>query len=343
MKKKLLITALIIAAMVVAWLLFQSLQKMQPPQPAVEVPVEEVAEPDSDRKPEVAVDEQPERSAEELLAANPKLQKIKTIQQSANREIRFYGKVVDQTGEPVANAEITYRYAYYPDTTLPTFSWSVRQEKTTADAHGIFQIENTEGVHLTIAEIRKSGYVVHSSQVFQYRARTIDDVAFSPDPANPVIFQAWKKGYAAKELIESSGFWGVKIDGEYHGLPIPATDKAIKIKFEQNPEGDWENPLDWAVHIQVEEGGIAPTEDVFTYEAPQSGYQSKWSWRAEKHGDRWPVDTRQNFYFQTGNGGVFGRMEVRFIPYYGEKNQGVIDVKYVLNPTGSRNLLPADE
>lgn len=337
-RKKVVITGLVLAAILVGALLLFDQQNVEPPVITSSLKIEDDDEGAAKSNAEVGETEQPSLTPDELLDANPKLQKIKQIQQAANRQMDFYGHVVDQHGDPVAGAEVAYRYAYYPDTTLPTFSWSVRNDVTTTNALGKFQIETARGVHLTIADIRKPGYAVQASQVFQYRPRTVDDVPFASDPANPVIFQAWKKTEVARELKRGEERFNNPANGEPYLIVLPETGKTVTIAFTHHDEKTTDEnhgKRRWSAKIRVQNGGVIESDDAFMYEAPENGYQPEWEIAAGENDY-----LRKNFYLKANDGKVYGRLQVELGGYYGRnEDKGFIQYSYVLNPTGSRNLL----
>lgn len=282
-------------------------------------------------------------SPEEVLAASPKLQKRKQMQQAANREMNFYGKVIDQYGDPVPGAQIEYSYAYYPDLILPTFSWAIRQEKTSSNANGMFQITGKNGVHLTVKQLEHPDYIIRSHNTFQFRPRSVGDMPFTSDPANPVIFHAWKKDYAARELKEGKDYWAYRTDGEYYKVPMDGLEDGLQVHFELlGNNGSTDMPRQWRATLKLDRGGLVETTDTFLYEAPESGYQSVWKIVASEN-DR----IERKFYFKAKNGRIHGHISMTLRGYYGDteeiRNKGFIDYEYALNPTGSRNLLPADE
>ena len=113
--------------------------------------------------------------------------------------VRFWGRVVDQNGDPVKDAEIAASV-----TTLRLVKvngryqeYSMLTARSTAD--GSFKLEGAEGFSLTIEQIHKVSYVLPSAYQagtrwpgakYDYRYLSMDGQGkiFTPDMSKPEVF-----------------------------------------------------------------------------------------------------------------------------------------------------------
>lgn len=130
---------------------------------------------------------------------SPKLQH--TFQALNHNSIDFYGRAIDQFGEPVAGAEVSGVVLY--NTGIRA---GEKQVKTTTDAQGCFRFADLEGQDLGIG-IAKEGYEYRNrNSSFSYSYFEADHKRHIPDPKNPVIFTLWKK-QGAEALVHYDKVW----------------------------------------------------------------------------------------------------------------------------------------
>ncbi len=122
-----------------------------------------------------------------------KSDQIKSLMQSSDTEIKFYGKVQNQYGQPVEAAEVVFNLHYF-SLTEPYFEGS-KKISTHTNAAGMFVLESLKGNGLYLAEIESPGHLFNRSTTtwaFDYSGRR-EKQKFIPDPQNPVIFILHKK------------------------------------------------------------------------------------------------------------------------------------------------------
>ena len=115
--------------------------------------------------------------------------------------IEFYGKVVDEDTNPVANASVHFVWT--------DLSKNGTSEKDTAsDQDGVFSLSNTNGKNL-IVQVSKNGYYSYQpfGAAFNYAG---ENQNFVPDAANPVIFRLKKKGVTEPLVHVQSPMGGPK-------------------------------------------------------------------------------------------------------------------------------------
>jgi hypothetical protein len=262
---------------------------------------------------------------------------------TGNAPINFYGRVLDQDGEPLAGVKVTFdvRIAY------PNAATGMRmgEEKSTpqSDANGNFTLTGMSGYSIKIESVEKIGYKLSDKFNHEYVYSWSGDI-FHPDPNNPVIFKMWKQ-IGSEHLITGGKFYAVNPDGRPYTLNLLEDTKSegtnapgdIIVRVHRPQQIKPRTKFDWSYSIDVVDGGIIHTNDDFMYRAPEAGYKDKYEFTVSAASTNWlPEVEHQQFYVKTRNGRVFGCLEVRVIPDYNDHS--VFDVHYAANPSGSRNL-----
>ncbi len=128
-----------------------------------------------------------------------------------NAPISFYGRVIDQYGQPVSDAKIHYSAAdqYFGD--------SSKREGTSA-ADGTFSINGIKGAGLYVS-VYKDGYdgTPRSGAGFGYGVPTGNR---PPSEASPAVFLLRKKGLAVPLLVISSRQYEIPKTGQSVGVSL---------------------------------------------------------------------------------------------------------------------------
>jgi hypothetical protein len=260
---------------------------------------------------------------------------------TGNAAINFYGRVVDQDGQPISGAKVALRvlvgYLHSP-TELAT-----RYDKTTnqTDVNGDFTLIGASGHSVEIESIDKSGYKL-SDKVSRMYPYSWSAGIFKPDTNNPVIFKMWKQ-QGTETLVQPPAWNGnVSCDG--------TTNRFNLLDGKKNVNGDLEiiclkspinilprenKPFDYKFEIAVLGGGVQPTEDEFTYLAFEGGYSSSFTLGQKADDPGWQGRVKKEFYIKTADG-HYGRLSVDW--YSSLQNPTHLDWNCSINPTGSRNL-----
>ena len=279
--------------------------------------------------------------------SNPKqfeqLKRVQRFQDAMSSGFEYYGRVIDQNGAPVSGAEVTVDWAYFPFIPNGDFGPNYETLNFTTDSDGRFTIKKSKGMSLAFSHdsIKKEGYEIDGYRAYMFSSGGYKMLQSFSDPANPVIFHAWKKA-EAERLYYGEIFQKLPQDGQYHSLNIPALKNTMKVAFTIDPNGNRSDPLDWTVKLKIEGGGVIETSDTFMNQAPEEGYTGVWSASHRKGEKGFSRDDNNKFYFTALNGAIYGRMEVTIRAYYGHRptsaGLGYVGIKYWLNPNGSRNL-----
>lgn len=227
------------------------------------------------------------------------------------KPISFYGRVVDQHGNSVSDADVKFAANDKPLGGRPS------EYKRKTDSTGSFSITGISGLTLAV-EVSKPGYVVippadnkvTSSGVFEYGLSSIRG-PHQPRAESPVVFILHKPG--TLEPLVRIGRKDFRIARDGSPLTIPLDEgQAHQVILRcwnsdaSRPQG--QHQYDWRLEITVPAGGLIYRTDPFNFEAPTEGYGSsdtiempaslpagKWNGIAERA------------YFLRFNDGVFAR------------------------------------
>lgn len=254
--------------------------------------------------------------------------------------ITFYGKVVDEAGNPVPFADVEYSFA---NKVMANGSTA----KTQADASGCFKLSG-HGIAVGLS-VRKEGYYPLGEQSagnFVY-SDVAGPLSVYDDPKKPALFVLKKRGTVEPLLV----FERKKFDPTKTNLPVfldLSTGLVVEIenkstvKFEtqldqaamQTPSFDGDDPVSWKCTLSVTGGGVKVREGELDFVAPEDGYQaSDIIDMPASLGDKWIGGIFRSYFIKLSNGN-YARIDVR----YSMGPVSVIKVTGYYNPAGSRNL-----
>ncbi len=255
--------------------------------------------------------------------------------------ITFYGKVIDQFGDPVPMAVVDY-------STNDNMSGRGTKHSTTADSAGFFSIHGA-GAALDV-HVSQTGYqLVNFSppwdKLGSHRGFQYADVGANnqhrPDKANPVVFVLRKPG----ELLPLKPLKEVRFRPKADGLPVRAnitprnetTQREIIVRVWIDEKSmTATGTFDWRFQLEPVLAGILPQDDEFAFAAPEAGYAASESvtMPATLPRPSWREST-ERWYFVRFDDGVYARIKVRVAGFAG----GGVTISGFLNPkSGSRNL-----
>ncbi len=244
--------------------------------------------------------------------------------------ITFYGKVIDQNGNPVPDAAVGY-------SALDKFMAPGTGYTGTSDENGKFSISDIKGARLSV-NVRKNGYYFidgKSNAAFAYGTGSDGYFQNPPTKENPAIFILQKMG-TTESLIRVSS----------RQIDVPRTGQPMSINLATGRTGQgnlqvtsWigdskQRPFDWRYHLSVPGGGLIERKGQFDFEAPADGYQPTIEVNMAANAEQWTARLTKEYFAKLGDG-KYARFSVRF--YAGDRNFVVLES--YLNPIlGSRNL-----
>ena len=266
--------------------------------------------------------------------------RAEAIEQSNNEwraPINFFGKVIDESNNPVADANVHF---IWTDLSLTGNS----ERATTSDGYGIFSLQNTTGKNL-IVTVSKSDYYeyVPSGLAFNYAG---ENQNFIPDQNNPVIFRLKKKGEIEPLIHIQATMGGLKdFVIPKDGTPIevslstgnktPAGQGDVIVRCWTDSQGKLPGQkYDWKCEVSIPGGGLQPATNVFNFEAPTEGYQASEKIEMSATRDKTWGNSFKGKYFLKLRNGNYARMSFEMIAAGGH----FFSIESFLNPSGSRNL-----
>ena len=256
--------------------------------------------------------------------------------------IVFYGKLEDQSDNPVAEAEITGTTIYHLGGSERTARFS-----TTSDANGFFTLDAGTGASLEVMP-HKPGYALAATNNGGYYSLLRPEAQRQhPDPNRPVVIKMWKlQGAEPLAAIDqryqfyyatNSPLYFDFINGEM----VPSGGD-LKLTINR-PAGylSPDAPQDWSVEIEGVDGGlmeVTPGQWQTTYWAPVDGYQPKIELLMSAHGSQaWSGSMAASFFVQTREGGVYTKLNLKVGINYNPDDPVTIELHGIANTNGSCN------
>ncbi len=284
-----------------------------------------------------------------------------TYQRLHEKKIDFSGRLIDQNGEPVAQAKVQYCIEGYG---LARPVPRRKSGEVVSNDDGYFDIHGGRGCVLFIDKVEKRGYEFRrGGQKASFGGVNIH-LAEHEIAKEPVVFHLRKKHAEAVYLVEKKVGISFKGDEKWFAKDFEKGWVAtLENKNRMESEeffGDWEvtgekNPekQEWTIHIKMngENAGIQ-IGDKMLYEAPADGYEKEITFTLkcqEQPFDSWDKDASnaqdmhyqqlpKYLYLRLRNPGMYSRLVLD----HAWMNKESINLQYnvVINPYGSRSLEP---
>ncbi len=260
--------------------------------------------------------------------------------------ILFYGKVIDQNGNPVPAAEVEYS-----GNNIPWGGAARRQMKT--DGKGEFKITTT-GITLSVS-VSKENYrsllrrsdidpaeaAGHpsSSDSFKY-AKLFEPVVHRPDKARPVIFTLHQSGVLEPLIIDTGKDLIMAKDGSPLRVQLQPGNPKTVVELQcwtDDKARDAERHYDWRFKMTVSAGGLVERRGETAFTAPESGYDRQvfeYAMSKELVRNQWKDEMEKSFFVRFEDN-TYAILDVHMISGGGH----FAVVGFRLNPKpGSRNL-----
>ena len=276
-------------------------------------------------------------------------------------ELRFYGKVIDQFNEPVADANVNLGIRYFN----PAKGEQVKTVQINTDSSGLFDLTDF-GSDVYIRTIEKDGYEFSDDKNNRLGFEYLQSVAvpFVPNAANPVVFHMRKKGQPAYLLCYSHKLKFLPSKPEEHYIDLITGRLFSTDEFERmtalhhsfqislNDSNELGNhPIvphaDFKIKCNLSEdqssyellftvldtnsGVIAGNE--LLYEAPAQGYKSEA--KIDINLAESSEKIRKYLYIKVREGQIYSRLD---LPFAVRPDVLRVHLYSWTNPDGSRNL-----
>lgn len=268
--------------------------------------------------------------------------KSKSIMESKNVPVKFYGQVVDQNEQPMAGVAVRAHSREWHMKNPFQPEAKMHYDGKTTGADGLFAFDSFHGDTFFVDSISKEGYILTTKTEKGYSYGPLKH-HYVPNPLVPVIFRMWKTNGAVPLFVVSFNK-SIPQDGTVLSFDLrrskrvafPSEHTDLRITLAQHAPPGQRNarvPFDWNFTIEVPNGGLVETQDEFLYLAPEQGYQSKWSVAYLKDHPEWKARREVHFYLRNRGGQQYGCLKVDFRPEAGDTT-GFLSIEGYLNPNG---------
>lgn len=306
--------------------------------------------------------EKAEENGEALLAQLPEKYKryIEFGFDSAIAPVAFYGKIVDQYGEPVEGAKVGYMvhgrflargkgYGYAQTDGQGRFE--IHGEGANIELTGVkhpninFRFpENASGARYGSAIARMTFYDVSPEM-----GRTVPLLS-DTSQEKPYVFTAWRVEKYEQVIIGSESLY-IPPDGRTYTIDFNEkqdihrfireglSEGHLRISCEREPMKDYGDRVNWKIILEPVAGGIQQTDDLYLNLAPESGYQRSLTIKMQKGSpDYKPELTEQRYFFTANNGQIYGSLFVSIMPHSKLDRCRFAVREFKINSNASRNL-----
>lgn len=277
-------------------------------------------------------------------------------------EMSFYGKVVDQYGQPVVDATLEVEGGGR------LLTPGAGKARIRTDAEGKF------GVHMDGGSLIITN-VLHPNIKFLFpnHLEAISDsgqggVTFwgyqrmvgGNEPLwsdytedNPYIFQAWRiePDELVANLKSDRDNFRVDCEGNTYSIDMLVPPRSKKRLVLGGAEGQLRVRLTcksdspkqvadvWSAELEVIDGGLLETNDRYMFKAPESGYSPSYRMGTQVEGSSDSGAGRKKFYFMSNEGREYGSLIISIYPL---PSRPIVSIQYNINPNGGRSLLGPD-
>jgi hypothetical protein len=255
--------------------------------------------------------------------------------------VDFHARVVDQTGRPVPDVRVEFLVAGVAE-----FARGSGRVVERSDEYGRIHL-TARGQDIGILSVThpELAQVYFGSAALRRRDVVLEGVSpygekFSwphyRDEKNPYLIRVWR----------SSNFESLQLGRGYFkptpsGAPYERDGISVRCQRDTPIPGvqDSEQTGNWSVEFSVPNGGFQETDDLYLFEAPESGYQTSLTVSMTKGDPLYSAAPKgaRNYYFTANGKKTFGSLVLTFSPY---QYEDICLVQYfiVANHNGSRNL-----
>jgi len=245
--------------------------------------------------------------------------------------IEFFGKVVDENGNPVSGANVRFQA-----TDLSKEGTS--EYFTTSDQNGLFTLAGVKGKHLGVFVSKNDYHTLKSNRTaFEYAAGGGQYGIFTPNLNNPVLFFLRKKKESVR-LIERELQFKLRLDGTPVGVNLtssrtaPLDESEVTMVYSAS-DLNAKRGYDWRFRVTVPNGGLVSAVGEFLLEAPEVGYLPFDEIHMAATEDRWQSSAGRTYFLKLKNGNY--AITKIYVETGGDR---FVILEYYLNPTGSRDL-----
>jgi hypothetical protein len=262
----------------------------------------------------------------------------------------YYGKVIDQSGMPVADVDVVGTLVNPPvfgglqygmmgagDGSTDGGEATIKTTcRTKSDANGLFQFTWMRGIGFGVS-LSKSGYEI------DYRVGEKGPISGNQTSADDRTIFTMYKLQGAEPMVHQNFIVMLPCDGTTTNVNLQTGKKVtsggdIAITFTRNPVQivDRHTPFEWTLKLEISGGGLIETHDIYPYLAPENGYQASITLGTGPSPKTYSASANQAYYFKSADG-KYGRVTIGLHADY-QPPPTLLGIEVYLNPSGSRNL-----
>lgn len=282
--------------------------------------------------------------ADAVTGSKDRVAFARDLMKKANKPIQFFGKVIDQDGNPIPEVKVTLDIRVSKELGPNIIQDVFDRPVLTTAADGRFTLTGAKGALLGVHALEKAGYEP-SEKVFRksYWYWRDPSQVFHPDADRPEIFRMWKQA-GAETLVRN----GIGRAIPYNGTPtsfdlmggrVVANGGDLRVTLVRNPQAiQWgQRNYEWTVTIEALDGGLIASNDEQMYRAPAEGYQPRLVVHMPANDPDWTDSKDIAIYLKLRGGRYYGRSELKLM-VGSVRPVTPFSITSYLNPSGSRNL-----
>ena len=293
---------------------------------------------------------------------------------SGIKDILFYGRVVDQFGEPISNVKIHYEAPgkFYGAGSGVGSTVTDSEGKFSIDVFGssikIWGMEHPEAMYVAQLKFSEGGRIYPTSSSFhnsRHSEKSSKLLWSETSSENPYVFDMWRVDLEKAKSENENISWSkssIRIghDGSPYTVklnvvkrsmqvsPGVADDADLIVRCERESMQQHTDRSDWSITIEPISGGIQEATDRYLNMAPESGYQPSITVSQQLDQEYFSSSLfEKRYYFTAHNGQVYGVLFNDYRPFNlpNQPKSGEfipqfcqITIEYKVNRAGSRYL-----
>jgi hypothetical protein len=261
-------------------------------------------------------------------------EQLRSIIESDNVPIQFYGMVLDETGAPLPDVKVFWRVlkagSFAPSLGLPTRS----DGTVSSDADGKFSVKET-GSSISIESFVKAGYK-EARQIQASYGYGSNAAPHQPDKLKPVRFLMVKDGAPPSQKINVPMRFDWDGNAKDFEIGTKTFSEKITLVPSLEPHKPGEPDLNWKLILKAKSGRLILGKQGDAPLAPESGYADEVLLQKDFGGQRGSA-AEALLYLKTDSG-KFAELRITAYSDRGMESSATGRLSIRWNPTGGRSF-----